>query len=82
MSISSGLTPAYVIGSNNLLHFIFCGPDFHVLKPDFHHLRTPTKSVYTARATIFPTSSFSTYAHGVFGSCVKTVSHFSGSARA
>jgi hypothetical protein len=24
-------------------HFIFWGPDFHVLKPDFHHLRTPTQ---------------------------------------
>ncbi len=26
-------------------HFIFWGPDFHVLKPDFHHLRTPTHAV-------------------------------------
>lgn len=29
-------------------------------------------------ASIFPASSVSTYAQGVFGSCVKTVSHFSG----
>jgi len=34
----------------------------------------------TRCTTIFPNASFSTYAHGVFGSCVKTVSHFSGTA--
>jgi hypothetical protein len=60
-------------------HFIFWGTDFHVLKPDFHHLRTPTvDEPYAGLATIFPSSSFSTYAQGVFASCVKTVNHFSG----
>ncbi len=32
----------------------------------------------TFRATILPLSSFSRCAHGIVGSCVKTVSHFSG----
>lgn len=35
---------------------------------------------YTFLATIFPRSSFSTYAQGVIASWVKTVSHFSGTA--
>jgi hypothetical protein len=63
-------------------YFIFWGPNFHLLDPNFHHLRKPTIWIYTPFAIIFPNSSLSTYAHGVFGSCVKTVSHFSGTASA
>ena len=40
------------------------------------------QSIYGFVATIFPDSSCSTYAHGILGSCVKTVSHFSGIERA
>jgi hypothetical protein len=38
-------------------HFIFWGPDFHVLKPDFHHLRTPTLRLgYAGLVVNFPAS--------------------------
>ena len=64
-------------------HFIFWGPDFHLCKPNFHHLRTPTgKLPQTPLTTIFPNPSLSAYAHGVFGSWVNTVNHFPGTDRA
>jgi len=53
-SISSGLTSAYIIGSNSLFPFHLLGPDFHALKPGFHHLRTPR-----AMVSILPAPPFS-----------------------
>jgi hypothetical protein len=49
-SIPSGLTPAYVIVPMAYFHFIFWGPNFHVLRPNFHHLRTPTSAAGSLRS--------------------------------
>jgi hypothetical protein len=54
-------------------------PNFRLCWAEFHVLRKPTGKLFqTPLTTIFPNSSLSTYAHGVFGSWVNTVSHFPG----
>lgn len=64
-----------------VLPFLECGVGRRTDMQSANRKEFPTNYEDIPFATIFPDSSFSTYAHGVFGSWVKTVSHFSGSER-